>query len=182
MLRVFDPSTQDHEMILSSLKTAKDYGKMSLEIGLIEGGAATLKKVLSITKRRRPELEPTPVRVKGFAHPLYLRISTSDWEVFRQVFIEKGYQEPYMARPHAAQLKRFYNAVLDSGKTPVIVDCGANIGLSAVWYSSQFPKAVVVAIEPEPRNFAMLQKNTLHHDHVIAVNAAISSRKTRVSP
>lgn len=42
----------------------------------------------------------------------------------------------------------------------VIVDAGANIGLTAVYFANQFPAARILALEPESSNYALLCKNT----------------------
>jgi len=42
---------------------------------------------------------------------------------------------------------------------PFIVDCGANIGMSVLYFKSLFPDARVLAFEPDPRAFACLQEN-----------------------
>ncbi len=41
----------------------------------------------------------------------------------------------------------------------VIVDVGAHIGMFALYAASRWPKATVVCIEPNQRNFALLQRN-----------------------
>jgi FkbM family methyltransferase len=48
-----------------------------------------------------------------------------------------------------------------------IVDLGSNIGLSILYFRLRFPDARIIGIEPDPRAFALLQRNargvTLHH-------------------
>jgi FkbM family methyltransferase len=41
----------------------------------------------------------------------------------------------------------------------LIVDCGANIGASVLWFTARYPKAHIVAIEPAPQNFIFLARN-----------------------
>jgi FkbM family methyltransferase len=41
----------------------------------------------------------------------------------------------------------------------VIVDLGANIGLSARFFSRRYPRARIVAYEPDPRSFATAERN-----------------------
>ncbi|MBB1285673.1 FkbM family methyltransferase [Flavisolibacter sp. BT320] len=43
--------------------------------------------------------------------------------------------------------------------SPVIVDCGANIGLSVLYYKQLFPAAHILAFEPDENNFQLLSKN-----------------------
>lgn len=42
---------------------------------------------------------------------------------------------------------------------PYILDCGANIGLSVLRYKSLYPKARIVAFEPDPEIVPMLKRN-----------------------
>ena len=42
---------------------------------------------------------------------------------------------------------------------PFIIDCGANIGLSVIYFKHLYPAARIIAFEPDPQNFAALQHN-----------------------
>ncbi len=42
---------------------------------------------------------------------------------------------------------------------PVVVDCGANIGMSILYFKSLYPEARVLAFEPDPSAFACLRGN-----------------------
>ena len=42
---------------------------------------------------------------------------------------------------------------------PVIVDCGANIGVATFYFVHTYPGAQVIAFEPDPSSFAMLTEN-----------------------
>jgi predicted O-methyltransferase YrrM len=46
-------------------------------------------------------------------------------------------------------------------KKPVrtIVDAGAHIGSSALWFASRYPNARIIAIEPHPATFTFLHEN-----------------------
>jgi hypothetical protein len=41
-----------------------------------------------------------------------------------------------------------------------IVDIGANVGASVLYWKYRYPDSAVYAFEPEPSNFQMLKKNT----------------------
>jgi FkbM family methyltransferase len=69
--------------------------------------------------------------------------------------------------PSGAQgafIERIYREIVASGKKPLIVDCGANIGASVLWFTARYPEAHIVAVEPSPVNFALLRKNCLGLD------------------
>jgi FkbM family methyltransferase len=47
-----------------------------------------------------------------------------------------------------------------AAQSPTIVDGGANIGLATIWWLARWPKARVVAFEPDPAVFEVLRWNT----------------------
>jgi predicted O-methyltransferase YrrM len=91
------------------------------------------------------------------AGKLTMRARSSDPLVVRQVFRAKEYDLDKF--PQAREIGEAYQRILDSGKTPILIDAGANIGASAVWFHKRFPKARIVAIEPEPHNAEMTRRN-----------------------
>ncbi|MDE3194781.1 MAG: FkbM family methyltransferase [Acidobacteriota bacterium] len=56
-------------------------------------------------------------------------------------------------------MRNGYGKYLPDGEVRLIIDAGANIGDTASWYLSRYPQAKVVALEPDPDNFRMLQRN-----------------------
>jgi len=42
---------------------------------------------------------------------------------------------------------------------PVILDCGANIGMSVLYFKKMFPDSKVLAFEPNPNSFKILEQN-----------------------
>lgn len=44
-------------------------------------------------------------------------------------------------------------------ENPVIVDAGAHIGMTVVYFKMLFPKSRIIAFEPVPDNFEILKKN-----------------------
>ncbi len=55
----------------------------------------------------------------------------------------------------------------------VIIDCGANVGITALFLASRYPKAIIYSIEPHPKNFAILKMNTHSEPRIVPVNAAV---------
>jgi FkbM family methyltransferase len=47
---------------------------------------------------------------------------------------------------------------------PVILDCGANIGISAIHYKRIFPKARVTSFEPDPNACTLLRRNLIANE------------------
>jgi FkbM family methyltransferase len=56
-----------------------------------------------------------------------------------------------------------------------ILDCGANIGLSVIYLKKICPTATLIAFEPDPNNFELLQKNIASHrlQNVLLKNEAV---------
>ncbi|MGN6057002.1 MAG: FkbM family methyltransferase [Sphingomicrobium sp.] len=112
------------------------------------------------------------VSVPGFGR-LFLRPGSSDAQVVRQIFADREY-EAYP--PHLqARLTAKYREMLASGRKPVIVDAGANIGAASLWFSKIYPGALIVAIEPDASNVAVLRKNMAGLSNVTVLDAAIGA-------
>lgn len=86
---------------------------------------------------------------------VYLRKGTSDFPVFRQIFLEGEYQ-------------------FDYGKeVNTIVDAGANIGLASVFFSLLYKDSKIICIEPEKANYEVLLKNTKAFPNIIPVQGGV---------
>ncbi|MEK6809367.1 MAG: FkbM family methyltransferase, partial [Nanoarchaeota archaeon] len=97
-----------------------------------------IKSTLGLMLRQRP----LQVRIKNVMHPLFLRPGTSDVPLLYHIFVE----EEYNIKPKT--------------KPSFIIDAGANVGFTAIYFANRFPKARIIAIEPEESNFKLLKKNT----------------------
>lgn len=49
---------------------------------------------------------------------------------------------------------------------PYIIDCGANIGLSIIYFKKLFPKAKILAFEPDEKIFDLLEQNIATYPHL----------------
>ena len=60
--------------------------------------------------------------------------------------------------------------------TPLIIDCGANIGLATIYFKLKYPKAQIIAFEPDPNIFKALSANirSFGFDNVHCENKALS--------
>ncbi len=54
-------------------------------------------------------------------------------------------------------IKEIYKT--DLPERPLIIDCGANIGLSIIYFKEKHPNAEIIAFEPDKDNFKLLKKN-----------------------
>jgi len=104
------------------------------------------------------------VDIPGVAHPLSLRPGTSDADVCRQVFDGTAYKE----------LARVMGDV--PGR---VLDLGANVGCTAAWFLSTWPRCDVVAVEPDRENWRALVANMIPYgDRVTVIYGAAWSRMT----
>lgn len=60
----------------------------------------------------------------------------------------------------------------------VIVDCGANIGLTSLYFSAHYPNAKILAIEPDPANYRLLCENVAADERISPVHAAVVGAAT----
>jgi FkbM family methyltransferase len=102
----------------------------------------------------------------------YYRPGTSDEPALTQIFQNQEYSVQRLRR--GGEIQQFIDARHNSGRRPLIIDAGANIGASAVFFALTFPAAVIVAIEPEESNFALLRRNVDGLD-VRCLQAGLSS-------
>ena len=80
-----------------------------------------------------------------------------DVEVMREIFEFNDYGFEKLIR--GDELTRHYQQLVASGITPLIVDCGANSGMASAYFSVSYPEALIIAVEPEPENFALARLN-----------------------
>jgi len=97
--------------------------------------------------------------------------SIGDHGVISQIFCNTDYDLSKF--PLSKKLAQHRDAVRAAGKQLLIVDAGANIGASAVYFSITYPDSQIVAIEPEKNNVELLTMNC--RDRNVAVQAAAIS-------
>ena len=115
----------------------------------------------------------TKVTYRGRQFKLLLRRwSESDALAVKQCFTQEQYDMPSGA--HGILIGNIYREIVASGRKPLIIDCGANIGASVTWLSARYPEAHIIAIEPSQENFELLRHNCAGLD-VDLRNAGISS-------
>jgi FkbM family methyltransferase len=80
-----------------------------------------------------------------------------DFGTLHEIYLAECYSLDLLAR--YSELCAHYQAVVDAGKTPLILDCGGNIGLAAKYFSENFDAARILCIEPEAKNIDLARKN-----------------------
>lgn len=124
-------------------------------------------------------LREREVRLNLKIGSVLVRPDDSDMAALREVFQRRDYDVDALFVGPAIRAR--YERLLAEGRTPVIIDAGANIGATALWFSKIFPRARIVSVEPEPENFRILCENTRSLPNVRAIPAAIGSEGGFVS-
>ena len=127
-----------------------------------------------------PVLEYIALDTGSGKRPFHFRVDSTDKLVFEQVFEHGHYDLRRLAR--FEDLRSLLLDMKQAGKRPLIIDAGANIGATSVYLAHTFPTARIVAVEPAPDNFALLQRNTAGLD-IHCVQAALGAHpgRTRLS-
>src|SRR5712692_2334995 len=100
------------------------------------------------------------VQPKGCAHRIHYRVHSSDINVLQEVFLSGD-----------------YDCVGSELDTELIVDCGANIGCTSVYFLNRYPKARVVAVEADARNIEVCRLNLRPYgDRALTLHGAIWPR------
>lgn len=97
------------------------------------------------------------VQLRKLPYPIKLRGRTTDIRCFEKIFMYRDYQSPFDIKPK------------------LIIDAGANIGLSALYFAVTYPDAVIIAIEPEIHNFQLLQRNCAQFGRIKPLHGALWS-------
>jgi len=80
-------------------------------------------------------------KINLFGAPFYFHHGRAFYDTYKEIFEQDIYK---------------FQALND---TPLIIDCGSNIGLSLLFFSKQYPKAKIIAFEPDNSVLPFLKKN-----------------------
>jgi FkbM family methyltransferase len=107
------------------------------------------------------------VRLRGQRNPFHLRLASTDWLVLEEIFQRDEY----------ACVRE---TIKEAGW---IVDLGANVGYSLRYWQTLFPKARVIAMEPEPDNCLICSRNIMSaglDGQVKLLQAAVGACRSRM--
>src|SRR5215469_16248345 len=83
---------------------------------------------LSFPRSKQKELE---IYLAPIKRKVFVRYGTSDVYCLKNIFLDEEYLTPFDVDPK------------------VIIDGGANIGMSTLFFSQKYPGAKIVAVQPE---------------------------------
>ncbi|MDA0708416.1 MAG: FkbM family methyltransferase [Proteobacteria bacterium] len=116
----------------------------------------------AIVSRFTKETNLITVTREDIKFPFYLRGRTTDIPTFEQIFVNQEYNFETTTIPK------------------VIVDAGANVGLTSIYFANKYPNAKIIAIEPEKSNYEMLIKNVSSYTNIIALNVALWNQNEEI--
>jgi FkbM family methyltransferase len=125
---------------------------------------AHLYKPLEVRRLRAlPRYRPARTRLLG--PRLALVDAASFLSAYHEIFEKQAYRFPA------------------STPEPYIIDGGANIGLSVIFFKQLYPASRIVAFEPDPRIFAVLERNlqAFGLSDVTAIRGALWSAETTLT-
>lgn len=93
--------------------------------------------------------------LKKLSEPFSLRNNPYDYATFEEVLLREAYNIPLNYIPST------------------IIDAGANIGLTAIFFANRFSQSIIVALEPDTGNFEMLTANTKAYRNIIPVKCGL---------
>ena len=118
---------------------------------------------MSVIKAKITNTNVLKIVRQDIKFPFYLRDLTSDIATFDQVFIDQEYDFVMKKAPR------------------VIVDAGANIGLSSIYFANKYPESKIIAIEPENSNDEMLKNNVAPYSNIVSLNAALWNENEEIN-
>lgn len=131
----------------------------------IELSKAILKRLLPQALIEGMAAAATRLLVAYFAArfpPLIIRKNSPDLHVFRDIFLHRSQRIPAAIDPR------------------LIVDGGAHVGFASLYFAWRFPNAHVIAIEPEPFNYQLLERNVEKQPRIKPLKGAIWHRPTEL--
>lgn len=104
------------------------------------------------------------ISIRTLPHEVHVRPGTTDICVFKQIFLKQDLNIP----------------ALDDFTPAKVLDLGANIGMSSLYFAARFPDAEVVGVEPDPSNAEMFMQNLDRYPNVDVVQGAVRGTPERV--
>lgn len=163
------------------MKRLKTISKQSIQLTRLLGILPVFKiYAMKMYSRQRRDFTMR-VQPRGFSSALWIRPSGSDAEVIVQIFLDRDYDLSRF-QPYKLHILDLCQRIRREGNVPLIIDAGANIGASTLWFAVNFPDCQVFAVEPDLGNFATLKKNAEEFPNIRLFNAGLWDTPTALSP
>lgn len=102
------------------------------------------------------------LQTDNLTHPFGLRNNPFDYATFEEVILRETYNIPLGFNPK------------------YIIDGGGNIGLTACFFATKFPKANIVTIEPDTDNYKLLLSNCKPYSNIHPLKCGLWKNDTHL--
>jgi FkbM family methyltransferase len=122
---------------------------------------------LAFTRDTLAPFDPAMRSIEWQGMRLHYRPGSSDpWAIYNHLMKPRGRDE-YAPPPE-------FRLACDAVRT--VLDIGANVGVTALYFSLIFPNAQIYAFEPAPDNFAVLERNIANSKRIRGFNFGLGAR------
>lgn len=100
--------------------------------------------------------ESYQLKISNQVHTIKMRTFKGDISIFNEIFWKKSYEIPHnwVAEPK------------------VILDLGAHIGFTSLYFAERYPEAKIFALEASKQNFNLLENNVRNFKNITAIHGA----------
>lgn len=115
-------------------------------------------RAVRLLKERQAALKPAGKTLVELSIPgakILVRTGTHDIDIFEQIFLMRDCAAPSTIHPE------------------LIIDGGAHIGCSAIWFALAFPNARIIAVEADKNNYDLLKRNASAFKNITCFHGAI---------
>lgn len=74
-----------------------------------------------------------------------------------------------------SEVYRISPTLVDPEEVRIIIDCGANIGVTSLYFASVYPAARIYSVEADPQSFALLKSNASDEPRIIPIYGCLVS-------
>lgn len=173
-------------MSLETISVAEEHDRYALRFTFVEVlkwlARPLVRRVRGQQPRfyiRSPKFKRTQVVIDRGRSEKF-RVSARDLidvEVLGQVFGSEDYDLSKLAR--YPEINSWEKAQVSAGKSPLIVDLGANTGLASLYFARVHAEATIIAVEPDLNNAATARRNLTPYPNVCVVEGGIASADGR---
>jgi FkbM family methyltransferase len=140
------------------------------ETNKLQGMKSKASAVWNFMLREAPQL-PLPFRnkttflnVRSIVHPVAIRLGSTDYYVLKEIFWHGDYEA---------------TASWPTSTFSTVIDLGANVGFSILYWRTIASHAVIKGVEPDAENFALCRLNNQQDEKVCLFQAFVGEKDGR---
>lgn len=129
----------------------------------------TPKRAIQPRQQEIDELNRLSLLPKGISERA--RMPVADFQITDPQSFVEVYRDYFFRRKFEFKIQ---------SSSPTIIDCGANVGVSVLYWKSLYPGCRVIAFEPDPQAFTALESNCRDFTGIELRNSAVWVAKGRI--